>query len=447
MKKRFIFMILITLVLTTVSGCRKTPVSTKPLSEFSDDIIKSIDVFSSKGVSNREEKLVITYSTKTELVLTAAFLAQDDREQRYNRPDKNNHIGSEARIYFEKYKEHKAVKKLQAMRKRGFWYDALTTFAMCYSDPPNMEKVFPYPKTLLSHFFGINKEKELKDLAEALNEFYKDTKFDEFLNEHKSEYDSMIQRIKEDLKEREIVRHLEDYYGDERKGYFMVVSPLMLGGHAGDILYKGDKYNFNICGPGHTMDGKQIEGLAYHEFGHSFVNIEAEKNKELVKKYEKLQVAIEKDMKSQSYPKWEIALNEHVLRATNARMYESLDGTGMKNVKQELSRGFKYVPGLYKKLEEYDKNRDKYKKFSDFYPELIKSLDVYISDDIPDELNITTGPVINDLFKKEFLIVYGTSGDSKAAETTRQLAEKEIKYYLKIFFKVYACFLVGFFTC
>jgi len=79
-------------------------------------------------------------------------------------------------------------------------------------------------------------------------------------------------------------------------------------------------------------------------------------------------------MNKQAYSSWESCVNEHIVRAVVARInYIHSGSENYENIiTYEKDRGFLYIDELTKKLEEYEKNRDKYKSFKDFYPELVK---------------------------------------------------------------------------
>ncbi|TFH64771.1 MAG: DUF4932 domain-containing protein, partial [Candidatus Zixiibacteriota bacterium] len=74
-----------------------------------------------------------------------------------------------------------------------------------------------------------------------------------------------------------------------------------------------------------------------------------------------------------AYGDWETCVAEHILRAVNVRMTyrEKGQNAGDNALQSHRRMGFAYIEALCKKLEEYEKQRDKYPTLESFFPELI----------------------------------------------------------------------------
>jgi len=79
-------------------------------------------------------------------------------------------------------------------------------------------------------------------------------------------------------------------------------------------------------------------------------------------------------MNSQAYSDWETTVKEHIVRAVACRLAAKKYGEESSNLteyRNEVGRRFIYVIPLIAKLKEYERNRERYKTFDDFFPELL----------------------------------------------------------------------------
>jgi len=137
------------------------------------------------------------------------------------------------------------------------------------------------------------------------------------------------------------------------------------------LLYK-NCYGFPFFG----RMAFHLRHLLRHEFMHLFVNSITEKYKELVSKYAYLFSDIEEQMMQLAYGTWEIALNEHIIRATEALLMTLYDKASEEKVisylKNQERVGFKYIWIFYEALKEY---LDSDLSFEEFYPRMLTRLE------------------------------------------------------------------------
>jgi hypothetical protein len=178
------------------------------------------------------------------------------------------------------------------------------------------------------------------------------------------------------------IDELESYYGMKQNSYNIILSALYSGGYGPSVKTPGGGYDiYNIDGPIATDNDIPLFGdkdgfkqLAWHEFGHSFVNPLTERYQNEVSKSVKLYSPIANKMQQQSYTNWLTCVNEHINRAVTCRLIYLYDGEKAyrKAITREKHNGFFYIEALDKKLQVYERNRDKYKSFDSFFPELVK---------------------------------------------------------------------------
>jgi len=281
--------------------------------------------------------------------------------------------------YFAPYKGHRVVKLFAEMSNQGFSFDAPPAAMLYLSDPPNLRQRVPFFDYIKKRAGG---ERQLNDFVQALRAFARETNFTAFFNAHKGTYRAIVLNAKKELKGADWIGSLEDYYGTKQASYNIILVPLFHPGGFGPRLERTDgKYDiFNIGGPMDARDGWPVFGtkesfkqLAWHEFGHSFANLLGEKYDKELQKCSSLFDPIEPKMREQAYGRWLTCVNEHVVRAVKIRLAvadQGKDGSeGL--IDGERAKGFAYIKALCRKLEEYEKQRDKYPTFESFYPELV----------------------------------------------------------------------------
>jgi len=116
-----------------------------------------------------------------------------------------------------------------------------------------------------------------------------------------------------------------------------------------------------------------------HEFAHSFVNPAVDKHYDtLFKRYKTLYEPVSDKMSKMAYNNWNIMLKETLIRAFEAYHLKETFGEqeAIKRITNDKELDFYFVDKIYNAyLNEYLPNRDKYKRFEDFLPEIAKILE------------------------------------------------------------------------
>ena len=103
---------------------------------------------------------------------------------------------------------------------------------------------------------------------------------------------------------------------------------------------------------------------------------------------------------------------------------ESGDLAGGRAVAEDYAKGFKYLPPLYDALEEYEKNRRKYRTLVDFGPRLLDEIDKIAKEG--SESYLARQPFwgrINDAWSRTEPPVFVLPAEGKVAEYARAVAE------------------------
>lgn len=350
-------------------------------------------------------------------------------------PDVPYEYGEDIKDYFALYKDHDAVKLAQQLTDRGFTFDAPPGFILYFSEPPELEKLYPYSDYLKGRAGG---EKILDDFAEALRTFAAESDFAQFLEEHQDFYQQIVDPVKKDFDQEKLIADLEGFFGFNQASYTVILAPYMFpsGGYGPRIEEKGRFHCYEIVRVsgikwdmpffGYSSD---IYDLSLHEFGHSFVNPTTESFKSEVAKYSYLFAPVADKMKSMAYGSWETMLNETLIRAfTCYKVYEESGiERGRDCLSREKNRGFYFIEDIFELYLDYMQNRDVYPDFKSFFPTILDKLGE-ISDDSTERGAELEGP-INDVFYQHIegirpsLVVYGTQNpDPTGTEIDKQSA-------------------------
>lgn len=285
--------------------------------------------------------------------------------------------------YFSKFSKHEAVKLFDTMSSINFAYDAPPYTMLYLSNPLSLKAKQDFDEQLKSRIG----EGSLNKFSEQIKNFAVKTKFNEYFNKHQEFYKSVLDKNSKLMGDEDYIGYLEQYYGMKQKSYNIILAPMFAGGGYGPrIKSENGNYDvYSIQGTNSVENDIPVMGekesfryVALHEFSHSFVNPLTEQYESEVQSSSKLFDPISDKMKKQAYTNWETCVNEHIVRAVVARLAYIHAGKQEydRAIYLEKANGFLYIETLTNKLEEYENNREKYKSFKDFYPEL---LDVFKS--------------------------------------------------------------------
>ena len=414
--------------------------------------------------------LNITVDPRIELLAVVQLLSgYGDRTgliTRYDFPYK-----TDVSEYFSAYKNHPAVKLFEEMSLSGFSFDAPPDAMLHLSNPPELAVQVPFTRHLKRRARG---EEKLEKFIQELRDFAQKTNFTSFFEAHKGTYSKLVSDTYSKMQGVDFIRTLENYYGMKQKSYTIILVPLFHPGGFGPRIdreggsnpifnfikslqylifnkWSGKSYEiYNICGPNGVQNGIPSFGtqegfrqLAWHEFGHSFVNplSESLKNRIKISEYSSLFMPIREKMEKEGYSNWETCVNEHIVRAVTARLTFIHFGkqAGEDELRGQKNWGFIYIEPLCKKLEEYEIRRDKYPAFADFFQELLKVFEEITKKGADKELYSFdfAGPinaVISD--KESIVLILPTQESGKAVQ------DEIHKYVMKIYEKFFQGCLV-----
>lgn len=294
--------------------------------------------------------------------------------------------------YFKDNTEHQAVHYMKELRnKYGISYDAVMSMAV-HLDNRNgtlslIEEDIP---TLEKRWKNVDKDEFLS----YLNNFYKDTKFNEFFRSHKDLYEKGLKSYQDNVINHFNIDWYSDFYGNEPQETFSVIIGFCNGGGNYGVnrqITGKMKEVFAIVGyyvdkKETPMYSKEYLPTLIHEFNHSFINHYLDENKYpiYVKQLEpaatNLFISSHWSMSKQAYGNWKTMINESLVRAAVIcyMLDNEYEPEEIRNVLlEQVQRNFRWMPELVSLLRKYEKKQSKYGNFEKFYPNIIKFFKEY----------------------------------------------------------------------
>lgn len=284
--------------------------------------------------------------------------------------------------HFDKYKDHPLIAFATEMRdKNGVAFDAVMFMAIYLEQPPLLDPVVTFSSTVPERRWGQDNANKFVGL---LKQFYTDTRCEEFFGEHEGLYKTAQERFMPVYNALD-VNWYNQYYGVQPEGSLNTIIGLGLGGgnYGPKLKYPdGKEDTYAIMGtwfidstnkPLYTVDN--CLPTLIHEFNHSYVNhLTAKYEKDFESSGTKLFDLVKAGMGNQHYTRWQIMMNEALVRASVIRymLKHNPDGKAAKNqLISEFGNGFFWMKGLVESLGFYEKNRNTYPTLESYMPVLI----------------------------------------------------------------------------
>lgn len=295
---------------------------------------------------------------------------------------------------FASFKEHPVISHLQGLREKyGISYNAPMDLAVNLVIDGQRIKFVGDKNCMDGRWMNV----DIDSFVDQLNQFYSDTRFHEFYQQHQDFYQEVLRQYNANAMQYFHQDWYSRFYGVEPGEVFRLIIGFVNGGnnYAASRQFPGQpKENFSVCGywthpqMGSILDPDNAKKYAaptlIHEFNHSFVNPlqETEKNAKLLGDIpERLLNQNYYIMQQQAYGEGKTVFNESVVRAATI-IYMMENGFSPQEINEELndnlSSGFAWLPELVTAMRDYTSHRNKYPTLSDFYPQIAKVLNNYL---------------------------------------------------------------------
>ncbi|MCE5229169.1 DUF4932 domain-containing protein [bacterium] len=244
---------------------------------------------------------------------------------------------------------------------------------------------------------------ELKEFCEQARLFAQASRFDKFFADHADFYKEACDEARRVI-ERDVRLDWFDKFFGARPGadFRIAIAPLTGGGNYGPSRRVGKREEmYCILGVwftdryGGPAFSREASGVVAHEFNHSYSNpVVFRHMNELRSAGVVLFKPVAARMRRQAYGHWETMMIESLVRAAQVRYVREVRGPfwGQQALKEEVSRGFTWTPGLVDLFDEYQKDRAKYPTLESFFPRVVEFFNEY-SKKTPDK----TKPMVVEL--------------------------------------------------
>lgn len=328
-----------------------------------------------------QEKLTPKVDERVEIVSIVFRLAG---AKEYSQ-DYNKKYVADINTYCDAYKNSGIVEFIKENRnKNGLGYDAVMSMALHLSfKNGKFSQIKEKVNSLDKRWEKVDK----KQFVSLLNQFYKNTNFQQFFNNHSADYKNAEDKYQTTILSDFNQDWYSKFYGKKaNEDYNIILGYGNGGGNYGIKTHpKNQKENVNaVVGiwsfdkDGSTIfDKNEFQPLLIHEFNHSFINyiLEMGDNKSKLENSGKIiYELVKEDMESQAYGNWETMINESLVRA--AVIHYMMDNKySQKDIDEEISiqekRKFLWIKDLVELLGKFDNNRKQYPTLESFYPEII----------------------------------------------------------------------------
>lgn len=322
----------------------------------------------------QDRTLCIHADERIELLATVQYLSGYFLTSRYPTDYKK-----EIKKQFAPYKTHPAVTLFAELSHDHFSYSEPFKFILQYGIFPNFELQYNAEFSPVS----AGQADSLALFATLLKDFYKTTQFNTFFDQHQPLYDTLAHQISQQLGNTNYIALLEDYFGKQQADYELIFSPLLpSGGFGPAVKLPNNQYIlYALVGANGidkgmpTFDAHSFAtNLLLHEFSHSFINPLTEQHIDALNKCDNLYAYVADDMATKAYDRWDIVINEHLVRAVVIRLTQKQYGKQAADalIEHEKQAGFLYIEPVINALVRYENRSRKYPTFEAYYPEMVK---------------------------------------------------------------------------
>lgn len=330
-------------------------------------------------IYSQNNKLTSTVDERTELLGVVFRLAEADEYV-------NNTLTSYSKDIdecFANFKNHEVVKFAKKVRaKRGVSYDAVMSMAINIEITDSMRF---QPNTSIDKLDSRWGVKNAKIFLGYLNQFYRESNFHQFYQNHSKLYSIATENFNHLLKELD-TQWFDNFYGVKTSEVPNIIVSLTNRGYYGPkITYNDGSENIyaimgisNTDSLGNPIFSKGVLNVLVHELNHSFCNLLVDKHYPYIQKeVEQLYNLNSSLFNAQAYNNSKIVMYEMLVRACVIKYIQNKT-TDYKEfntlITDEKINGFLWIDKLVDWLDIYEKNRDKYPTLDSFMPEVARKI-------------------------------------------------------------------------
>lgn len=287
--------------------------------------------------------------------------------------------------YFGNFKSHPVVEIAKKMRDSSrhphqqLQYDGVLFLAVHLII--NNDMIYINPKLVTKGMDDRCFNELTLQFLDELNNFYIETKYQDFFNSNKEFYRDFENYLQENVINQINNQWLESFMGYQPDNFHLI--PTLLTGtynySATTIDNQGSQTTYASICCYLNKDNKPTINTTYaistiiHEFAHHYCNPLIDKNIELLQPYISIIYSrIGEKIKDEPYEPKEAVLIEPFVRAVESLYAKNNNNNFNTILTDQLNLGIYWIEDFVTVLERYVNNRTKYRNIDDFMPEVIK---------------------------------------------------------------------------
>ena len=308
----------------------------------------------------------------------------------YNMANSRSAYSEDVEKQFGPFRQHAVVLEAERLRRQhGVSYDAVMSMAVHLEMDDEMiprlrAPLEPRPPQLEKRWT----QADAAQFVEKLAAFARESDFAGFINKHRDFHAQATKALSDVVNSRPIVPWFDRFFGTRQGSRYVVFVGLLNGGGNYGVSFRNADGTGEEITPiigvwkwsdaGLPVMGDELLDTIVHEFAHTYTNAAVDRfAQELTPAGDKLFAAHQSIMQRQAYGGGRTVLYESLVRACVIRFIGDNLGqeAEMKQVADEVGRGFRWAPGLAALLSEYQKDRARYPTFDDFMPRVAEFFD------------------------------------------------------------------------
>lgn len=261
----------------------------------------------------------------------------------------------------------------------NYFYDKMKTFFCSYKLEKNLFNInistslileFKYEKDKL---YCLEEDEYKKELANMLNDFIKETKFNNFIEDNKKYLNKILIQNVNRLSENKYIDDLNKYYNNSKSIKVDIILDLFRSDWGEIAQIKDHNY---ICIVGifdkypNILNNNSLASFLFHEISHPYVEEKFANEIDFYTQTESLFIKInDKNQSKVYYPFYNFWLEDTIVRAITIYLLFKNNYINKnkkdKAIKQDFEFGFIYIEDIYKIISNYsfDKAIEKIKEY------------------------------------------------------------------------------------
>ncbi len=323
-----------------------------------------------------QEKLTVGVHPGVELFTIIQMLAGKSN------PPNPSAYSKEVSVYFDKYKEHPAVKKAATF---GGYYD-LPELGWCMSNFPDI-KIYQPDSISWYKLYGKG---NILEYLKLCKDFFNDTHFWSFYQQHLLRYNTWGDQLKAPVDSAQLINKLEGFYKYKADvKWYICIDPLnSSGSHAimtktlnpqfkDELVYMTGYFNrSSTTDKDPVFEFNNFDNLVWHEGSHIYISGVLEHYKSEIAKLSYLFNKEDEGMKRNGITNWPYCFDENMVRSITACLYKEYrtERQFKRQVARETVSDFIYVEELTPFIYQNYILSKRYKNFEEFFPQILTFL-------------------------------------------------------------------------